>query len=66
MKVSKETAKFFMDQCVGTYSGHMAAIPNNPVLYGLLKCHGIDQHSTHQMAEFLCAVAYELKEELPF
>ena len=29
-------AKFFYEQCAGVTSGHMAPIPNNPVLFGLL------------------------------
>ena len=33
--IDRKMAKFFLDQCVGTTDGHMAAIPNNPVLYSL-------------------------------
>lgn len=31
----KTLAKYFYEQCTGTYSGHMARIANNPVLFGL-------------------------------
>ena len=32
----KALAKFFYEQCAGTYSGHMSHIANNPVLFGLI------------------------------
>jgi len=41
-KVSGAVAEFFMNQCVGESNGHMALIPNNPVLYGLCKAHGVE------------------------
>jgi len=56
VNVSKEMAIFFKDQLVGTYSGHMAAIPNNPVLYGLMAAHKAD-NSNRDFAEFLRQVA---------
>ena len=28
-------AEIFMEQCIGTYSGHMSDIPNNPTLKGI-------------------------------
>jgi len=30
-------ARFFYEQCAGSTTGHMAMIPNNPVLFGLIK-----------------------------
>lgn len=33
--MNKILAQVVMDQIIGTYSGHMAAIPNNPVLFGI-------------------------------
>jgi len=47
----KTLAKFFYEQCVGTHSGHMANIANNPVLFGLISaatgtndnCHAASQ-----------------------
>lgn len=66
MDVSEETAKFFVDQCIGTHSGHMAAIPNNPVLFGLLKAHGVESYNTDCMAKFLEKVAAHLRNETPF
>jgi hypothetical protein len=33
---NKMMADFFYEQCAGTLSGHMAPVPNNPVLFGLM------------------------------
>jgi hypothetical protein len=43
----KEMAEFFYEQCAGTTSGHMAAIPNNPVLFGLVSACAGKSGSTH-------------------
>ena len=32
-------AKFFYEQCAGTSTGHMAMIPNSPVMFGLVKAY---------------------------
>ena len=32
-------ARYFYEKCCGTYSGHMARIPNNPDLFCLIKSH---------------------------
>ena len=39
MDVSEGVAIYFKEQLVGETNGHMAAIPNNPVLQGLLMAH---------------------------
>jgi hypothetical protein len=38
-EVSKAMAKYFYEQCAGTYSGHMANVANNPVLFGIIGAH---------------------------
>ena len=42
-------SKFFYSQCCGMYSGHMAAIPNNPLLFSLFSSFG--QHEGHSLSE---------------
>lgn len=59
MEVSKGVAVFFKDQIIGTHSGHMAELPNNPTLYGLSIAHGVYQ-STEDFCSFLRAVADQL------
>lgn len=58
-EVSKSMAKFFMDQCMGETDGHMAAIPNNPVLFGICMAHEVG--NTAKFAEFLRDVADKLE-----
>ena len=65
MEVSKGTAEFFKQQCIGEFSGHMSMIPNNPTLFGLLQAHGCDRaNATTDDEEFIkflraCADALE-------
>ena len=40
--MSKEIARLFYDQCVGEYSGHMSAIPNNPLFMSIFKAAGFN------------------------
>jgi hypothetical protein len=56
MIVQKEMAKFFMDQVIGDYDGHMAPIPNNPVLNSIATAYGI-KYQPKQFAEFLRGIA---------
>ena len=35
---SEAMAELFYDQCAGSTSGHMANVPNNPVLFSLVSC----------------------------
>lgn len=32
----KALSELFYEQCAGTYSGHMANVPNNPLMFGLV------------------------------
>lgn len=57
-EVSVGVANFFMEQCIGEHNGHMAAIPNNPVLMGLLNAHDACQQD--KFAAFLREVADKL------
>lgn len=33
-------ARYFYEQCAGSYSGHMANVPNNPTLFGIVEASG--------------------------
>ena len=51
--VSKELAELFFQQCCGSYSGHMAMIPNNPVLHSIFIACGINaEHDRDSRAKF--------------
>ncbi len=63
--VSESVAVFFFEQCHGERPGHLANMPNNPVLQGLLKAH--DVNSKKDFVDFLRRAANRLnKDELPF
>jgi hypothetical protein len=64
IKVSEPVATFFMDQCIGETSGHMAMIPNNPVLDGLITAHGVKNKK--DFAAFLIDVSNQLMKGQPF
>jgi len=57
--VDESTAKFFYDQIMGLYPGHMSKIPNNPTLSSLLNTHGVKNVATFN--EFLIQVADKLE-----
>jgi len=38
-EMNRTVAEIFYQQCAGTTSGHMANVPNNPVLYSLLSAY---------------------------
>ena len=57
--ISKQSAQFFYEQCRGEYKGHMARIPNNPVLHGFCSAH--DANSEVEFANFLDAISKALK-----
>ena len=61
--VSKAAAQYFYDQCCGTHNGHMANLPNNPAIKGLLDAHGVN--SQVHFVEFLQEVADMLKSDNP-
>jgi len=62
--VSEPVAQFFYQQCAGETNGHMASIPNNPVIYGLIQAH--KAMSPDDFARFLRQVADCLTKEQPF
>jgi len=59
IEVDESTAKFFYDQIMGSYSGHMSLIPNSPTLRSLLHAHGVKDEDTFN--EFLVQVVGKLK-----
>lgn len=59
VEVNKAIANLFFDQCYGTYSGHMANVPNNPVLMSICSASGVTGQNTFK--EFLLKVAEELE-----
>ncbi len=58
-EVSQATAFYFKDICIGEYSGHMAMIPNNPIVQGLVKAHEATK-SNATFADFLRQVADQI------
>lgn len=61
--VSKPVAQLFLEQCVGSTSGHMAAIPNSPTIQTIIGCHVPSQRENihfKDFAEFLRQVADQL------
>lgn len=65
--MSKELAEFFYDQCCGQHAGHMAMLPNNPVLHSLMRGLGVispnnvGNNEREKFAEMLRQLAYELE-----
>jgi hypothetical protein len=63
MEVSIEMARLFKDQCVGSYSGHMSMISNNPIMQSIfMSILPRNNHSTEEFAEILIAIGNKLKE----
>lgn len=64
MNISKPLAKFFKYQICGESAGHMAMIPNNPVLHGLMMAHSKyeTRMSDEEFCEFLRGVVSALEE----
>jgi len=71
LPVNLATAKLFVTQCIGGYSGHMAEIAFSPTIRAIIECHGInttawDYQDTHNdFATFLRMVADQLSPERP-
>jgi len=66
--ISKLLAKFFYEQCAGTTAGHMANIPNNPVLFSLIQGFSsghknINAVEQEDFIKFLRLIADELESE---
>lgn len=60
--MNEEIANFVYDQLAGEQNGHMAKIPNNPVMHSLLGAYGA-QDSKLAFARFLFDVATFLGDE---
>lgn len=41
-QAEKNLAELFYQQCVGSYNGHMAAIPYNPIINSIFEACGVD------------------------
>lgn len=61
VNVNESVAKVFYDQCMGDYPGHMANIPNNPVLMSICVASGATNKKT--FIEFLKQVADQLPDD---
>lgn len=64
---NKTLARFFYEQCAGSTTGHMAMVPNNPVIFGLIKAcsnHSDNSYAATEMdfAEILRGMADSLDE----
>ncbi len=59
--VSTPAAYLFYDQCCGVSNGHMAEIPNSPIIKSMAVVHGVS--SKKQFADFLREVADCLDED---
>ena len=64
IEVTESVANFFYQQCVKTFPGHMANVPNIPVLYSLFKSHKVDTEA--DFVRFLRRVIEQLEKEQPF
>ncbi len=58
MDVNYEMADLFYEQCVGETNGHMAAIPNSPILWSIAVVNNCK--TKEAFAEFLREVANNL------
>ena len=64
--MSNPLAEFFYEQCAGATSGHMAMIPNNPIMFSLIAVFTGGVNNTRHAAtkeefqEFLRYMADEL------
>lgn len=64
MEISSELANVIKEQCIGVTSGHMAHIPNNPILYSIFYAiSGKSNLSTNDFAEILIKTGERLKEQ---
>lgn len=55
VNVNSSIAELFYQQCIGSYSGHMSNIPNNPVLNSICLASGANDRASFK--EFLKQVA---------
>jgi hypothetical protein len=61
VKVNESIAELFYDQVMGDHNGHMANIPNNPVLQSICRSSGVS--SRQAFRDFLRDVADNLKKD---
>lgn len=45
--MNETLAKFFYEQCAGTFAGHMGMVPNNPTLFALVQATGGKQDNMY-------------------
>lgn len=64
MEINIAMARLFKQQCIGTYSGHMASIPHNPILQSIFVAISGDTYQAEQdFADTLIALGNALKKE---
>ena len=63
--MDKLTAKIIQEQMIGQTNGHMAAIPNNPIMFSMFEvyCDGTLADRDWMFAEFLKEISEALKEK---
>jgi hypothetical protein len=62
--MDKKTALIFKEQCVGTYSGHMANVPFSPAVQSIYNTYMADNYSDKDLfLEFLEEVVAALKDK---
>ena len=79
IQVTRPMVDLFIHQLIGGTSGHMAEIPNSPVLKSIVECHGVntyimnDPQEKRKLADFFEQIAQELrtqadnyKDEMPY
>ncbi len=64
MEISTELANVIKEQCIGETAGHMANIPNNPILYSIFYAiSGKTKLTINDFAEILIKTGERLKEQ---
>ena len=63
MEVSIEMARLFKDQYIGTHNGHMAEIPNNPVLRSIFMAMSKTGFIGEDFPDLIIAIGNALKKE---
>ena len=54
--MNKILAKIIMEQCIGSYSGHMASIPNNPIIYSMFRAVMTEHNTRNDEKDFAIAL----------
>jgi hypothetical protein len=69
LPVSLASAKLFVTQCIGSYSGHMSDIAFSPTIRAIADAHGVNtcawcgKDTQEEFAHFLRMIADELSPE---